>query len=176
MLRSTNVDRRERSVRRGGFSVIELVTVLAIVSLLASIAVPTYTNLKNKSKTAERETMVRSIEISMIEHLARRDQFPNVAGNTSFLFGDWNPAWPPVAAKRPFNPNLGNWSTLTFSPSGPVAFTYQVFGFQSPASSYFYVYAVSDLDSDGDYGWRFRQWTLSAGGWDVSADQAWGDL
>jgi type IV pilus assembly protein PilA len=168
--------RSTKRVKRAGFSIIELMTVMAIVGLLASIAVPTYTHVKNKSKTAERDTMVRSIEISVIEYLARKDQFPNIAGNTSFLFGDWNPAWPPVTTKRPFDPNLGNWSVLTFRPSGPVAFSYQVFGFQSPTSSYFYVYAVSDVDGDGDYGWRFRQWTLASGGWDISADQAWGDL
>jgi prepilin-type N-terminal cleavage/methylation domain-containing protein len=178
MRRSTtqNGETRARSALSRGYSLIELMIVVSIIGFLASVAVPTYLYLKNKSKFTERDNMVRAIELAMIAHTAARDQYPNLMGPSSFLFGGWNPAWPPEQTKRNFDTTLDNWGDLDFKPLGSVYFSYQVFGFQSPASSYFDVFAASDLDGDGQVGWRHRRWAQVTSGWDVTIDSTWGDI
>ena len=154
-----------------------MLTVVAIIGVIASIAIPVYNMHTIRAKKTERSVYMAKFEEAVIEYYYAHERFPNGTLGTSSLFGDYNPPWPPMEARREFNNMTPDWSYLSFQPASAVYFTYQVVAQQTAAGSYMWMYAYSDLDGDGVIGYRVHQWELTDGRWNrVSESESTGIL
>jgi len=73
-----------------GFTLIELMIVVAIVGILAAIAIPNFLTYQAKAKTAEARTNLGAIFTSMTAYKAERPTDTFVGGN--FFTASWQPA------------------------------------------------------------------------------------
>jgi prepilin-type N-terminal cleavage/methylation domain-containing protein len=162
--------------RRRGFTLIELMIVVAILGLLASIAISMFRTQVLKAKRRERDVMMSALELQMKDYLTvREQQLPNsFGGGFAYLWAPWNPSYPPTAEKRAFDPTLGDWKSLSFA-DGNVRYSYQVFAEQFPGWGYFYIYAAGDADGNGLQSFRLIEWETLNGTWTRTADSEWGD-
>jgi len=68
----------------GGFTLIELMIVVAIIGLLAAIAIPNYQNYQCKSKQSEAKYSLGIIRTSQESYLAEYDTYASSLGSISF--------------------------------------------------------------------------------------------
>lgn len=126
-----------------GFTLIELMIVVAIISILAAIAVPTFATLRLKSKTAEAKGMVGAIKTSQESYkfeLAVYLLCPSSPG----AVGTAGPI------KRPWIDN-GGFSTIGFQPAGDIFYNYSVAigpNAGGDAAQEMAIEAEGDLDGD----------------------------
>lgn len=136
-----------------GFTLIELMIVIAIIGILAAIAIPNFLRYQLKSKTAEAKTNLGAIKTSQEAFRAEWDAYIP-CGLTLGAPSDIKQAWTPAATDAGF-------TTLGWAPSGNVYYSYEVgvaggtavanvagsgLGGQSGA---FTASAAGDLDADG---------------------------
>ena len=67
---------------RRGFTLIELMIVVAIIGILAAIAVPLYQNILSRSRTAKAQADTRSVASAMVQFSAHCGALPGDAGDT----------------------------------------------------------------------------------------------
>src|SRR5438445_8768291 len=64
-----------------GFTLIELMIVVAIVGILAAIALPAYQDYIVRSKMSETEAAVAACKTSVAEYVSTHNAFPDVANS-----------------------------------------------------------------------------------------------
>jgi prepilin-type N-terminal cleavage/methylation domain-containing protein len=130
-----------------GFTLIELMIVVAIVGILASIALPEYQNMTFRARLAEREQIMRAIAKGV----------EDIALNTATLpvpfFGLPNPALPaPDTSRHAWvrnRPN-DNWKDLVLSVDGATYCSYSfVLDAVNPLQVTLVVTGDCDIDGDG---------------------------
>jgi type IV pilus assembly protein PilA len=135
-----------RLTEQRGFTLIELMIVVAIIGILAGIAIPNFLQYQLKAKTAEAQTNVQAIKIGMTTITAELGCAPSVApaplavpppggartpwpaaaqGTTAFLC-----APPPAAGTY-----IGTFTDIGFTPAGPVRYSYGVGSFPAPTTA-----------------------------------------
>lgn len=162
---------RASAGKRDGFSLLELMTVVAIVGVLSAVAIPTFSNYIYKSRTTEATEFLGVIRLREESYRAEfgvycptLDTQPNSISSLSNSNLVPNPAttgrnsvpWP----ASPPTP----WLQLGARPTGPVRFGYGVAA-GDPASAptslgwntanadfWFVARAVGDLDGNGVFG------------------------
>jgi type IV pilus assembly protein PilA len=131
-----------------GFTLIELMIVVAIIGILSSIAGPLFMNAKFRARTTERPTVARAIA-SAIGELFRQDGRVSATGA---LVGAPNPPLPAVAQARNIDWNQAGWAALRSKVSivveGSVYYSYEFQAWDAPPAG-MWVRAVGDLDADG---------------------------
>ena len=141
--------------RASGFTLIELMIVVAIIGILASVALPAYEHVTLRAKGAERALMLVSIKRNVEDVYLRYGHMaapaaPDVA--IAFAVGPANPPGPPTTTKRAFQRNLGQWP-LVFPndtlPNGNLFYSYLYFTLDAGGVTMLYVQAQGDLDGDG---------------------------
>jgi type IV pilus assembly protein PilA len=74
---------QEAAVTRKGFTLIELMIVVAIIGILAAIAIPNFLKFQCKSKTSEAKEMLKGIYTASVAYQGETDWFTN----DMYLFG-----------------------------------------------------------------------------------------
>jgi type IV pilus assembly protein PilA len=105
-----------------GFTLIELMIVVAIIGILAAIAIPNFLSYQLKSKTAEAKTNIGGIKASQEAFRAEYDFYANCADNPGIAgIGPEKQVWTINAAA-----NGSGWEEIGYEPAGSVYYTYQV--------------------------------------------------
>jgi type IV pilus assembly protein PilA len=134
--------------RRGGFTLIELMIVVAIIGILAAIAIPNFLRFQLRAKSSEGKTNLAAIRTAEEGYFAEFGTY--VAASVT-------PAAAPLTTKLPWpNPAVGCpacFDTLGWSPEGDVYFQYDVVGagvngVLPPALNVFTASAKGDIDGD----------------------------
>jgi len=169
-MRPLQSDALKKKHRRGrahsGFTIVELVVVVAIIGLLASMAIPGYQRLVLASKKSERTIVVRNMEEAIFSYLNEHDQqfqWPSGAG-TSWTWLDYNPPARWTSTKKAFIPTTWGWPDFSYEPSGDLYYHYYAYGWATPDFAYFYIGTVGDLDANGVFAWYYKYWYRDATG------------
>jgi len=106
-----------RAARRAGFTLIELMIVVAIMGVIAAIAIPSFLRLHLRSKTAEAKMNLASIRTAEEGYFAEHNTYVAAAQN---------PPTPPGARKQAWTPSPAGFDRLGWAPEGDVFFVYGV--------------------------------------------------
>lgn len=121
---------------RRGFSLVELMVVVAIIGILATIAIPNYVNMQLKATRSEVPANVDGIRTAEIAYRVFYDAFAAASPK------------PATPAKEPQDWVVGSdgFSVIGWAPAGAVRGSYEV---QANGSSDLLVIGSCDVDGDG---------------------------
>jgi type IV pilus assembly protein PilA len=130
---------RKSMKNQKGFTLIELMIVVAIIGILAAIAIPNFLSYQKKAKTSEAKTNLGAIRTSEESYKAENDVYLSCTAS---------PAASVPNSARVVWADAGGFGTIGFAPSGTVYYKYNVVAAAGPPVS-FTASAVGDLDANG---------------------------
>jgi prepilin-type N-terminal cleavage/methylation domain-containing protein len=137
------------SASSSGFTLVELMIVVAIIGILAAIAIPNFMRMRERAKIAEAKANLGAIRVTEHAYFGEFDRYVGNQAQTPDRSSD-----PP--ARFPWVPST-RFSILGFAPDGRVYFSYALGGVDHPTEA-FTAEAHGDLDGNG--GWSV--WSITS--------------
>jgi type IV pilus assembly protein PilA len=136
---------RKLHTRKGGFTLIELMIVVAIIGILAAIAIPNFLRFQLRSKTGEAKTNLAAIRTAEEGYFAEFGSYVGAAVTPAGTIG---------SQKRPWaGAGIADFEDLGWAPEGNVYYDYGV----SVSGSAYTVGATGAVDANttdtSDYGY-----------------------
>jgi type IV pilus assembly protein PilA len=159
---------RRKSLPTRGFTLIELMIVVAILAILAAVAIVAYNNYIERSRNSEATSILADIRIKQESYRATFHQYANPSGNTA----NWIPDGNPIDEARSWTdgvaPDLVKaWNQLGVRPDHGVWFSYicvsgvpaqapddpfSGWGIEDTNDFWFAARAMQDVNADGECG------------------------
>ena len=124
-----------------GFTLIELMIVVAIIGVLAAIAIPQYTNFRLKAKTAEAKSNLGAIRLGEEAYFTEKEEYVDCAATPT---ADGFPGKKAID----WSDDGNNFVKIGFSAKGQVYYQYAVDAADDGVS--FEASATGDLDGDAE--------------------------
>ena len=145
---------KKLQTRKGGFTLIELMIVVAIIGILAAIAIPNFLRFQLKAKSSEGKTNLAAIRTAEQSYYSEFGSYVSSAGLA--------PANTTTSSKVAFTPATApGFNTIGWQPEGQVYFSYGV-GAAAPGTAFFAT-AMANIDANATrQGWGYRTTTAVA--------------
>ena len=163
--------------RQGGFTLIELMIVVAIIGVLAAVAIPAFMRYVAKSKTTEAVQSLRRLYEGSRSYYMDIGAARGTTGTLAPEFPASEPVTPAVSCctnaghKCPPNPtqwDSSTWNSLHFDLPDPHYFRYEYVSSGSETDAAFTARAVGDLDCDTHFSTFEMTGHANAAGRDVT--------
>jgi len=149
--------------RQAGFTLIEMMVVVAVIAILAAIALPGFFSESRKSKAfAEVQPMFNDLRIRLEQFLQENGKYPVTSGEIAT-----NPPGVPGTTRRALDLTQQEWKDLKVRVSGSdqvycnytwstglanddanVSTQAKLLGFTKPTTDWYYLLAKCDMDGD----------------------------
>jgi prepilin-type N-terminal cleavage/methylation domain-containing protein len=124
---------------RRGFTLVELMIVVSIVCVLASIAIPLFSSFRFRARNSEATLNLRFLATLETGYASSHDAFAAARPSPPSEPGQWAQEWV----------DAGDFEALGWRPEGTLYFQYAIA--TNSANTSFAAAARSDLDGDGQY-------------------------